>query len=586
MKLKDNIKITLLNMRNSIKRFPITILISIIFAILQIYINEQGYDISRDLREMYNRLTMVVGLGIPLSLFIGLIKENFLRENKIKEVGIYIIGLLFLVFYYNFLILDFRLIPIARYVGLMLFLFLGIFYISGFKKDEHYEFRVMTLFFNFTITFIYSVVLFLGISAIIFTIDKLFDVNIDEKYYFYMFLIVTFVFGISLFLSKFPKKEEEFKDYDYTTSLKVLLNYIVIPLITVYTIILYVYFVKILITWQWPKGLVSHLVIWYSTLSVFIIFLITPILETNKISKAFKIWFPKVVLPILVMMFMSIWQRVDQYGITENRYFIIALGLWVTFIMLYYSFKNPLKNIIIPITLSLVVLNSVFGPFSSFSISRNSQNYRLIKLLEENNILEDGNIVKSASVSKEGQREISNIVHYFNKNHSINELKAFSNDFNIDKFEEVLGFAYSPNLYIDNPYNNQYFYYHLANTERVLDIQGFDYYANLNIWNTFNMKMDDMDLSYDRNNFSLELKQGNTILFKEDLKEIGLGIHNKLKATNNEGKEVNNLEDMMFEKDYGNVRIKMIFNNISGNYKNNEEVSIENLEYLILIDKK
>src|SRR5699024_9242972 len=133
------------------------------------------------------------------------------------------------------------------------------------------------------------------------------------------------------------------------------------------------YFAKILIQWQWPKGLVSHLVLWYSSISVGIIFLINPVLEQCKICSFFKRYFPKFILPILLMMFISIGQRIEQYGITENRYYIILLGLWVTAMMVYYALKRSPNNLIIPISLSIIVVNSIFGPLSSFAVSKYSQ---------------------------------------------------------------------------------------------------------------------------------------------------------------------------------------------------------------------
>jgi hypothetical protein len=213
--------------------------------------------------------------------------------------------------------------------------------------------------------------------------------------------------------------------------MRILLTYIVIPLITIYTIILYAYFAKILITWEWPKGLVSHLVIWYTALSIGVIFLITPLIETDKISRYFKGLFPKLVLPILLMMFLSIGQRIFQYGITENRYYILVLGIWITLIMIYFSVKKQLKNIIIPISLSILVLNSVIGPFSSYSISKYSQNRRLNAILNRNLMISGDTIIRNKNVSKDDKREINNIIHYFINNHSLDDVKVLSDNFKI-----------------------------------------------------------------------------------------------------------------------------------------------------------
>ncbi|NLC03864.1 MAG: DUF4153 domain-containing protein [Tissierellia bacterium] len=585
MRFRERIASTLYSMRNSVKRFPITVIVSILFVIVQIYINEQGYP-SNDIREIYNKISMTIGLAIPLSLCLGFINEVFFNKDKIKQGLTYVIGVIFLVLYYMFFLKEINTLAVIRYTGTMIFLLIGIFYMLRLRNKENYEFHVLSINYSIAITFIYSAVLYMGIIFILFTIDQLFDANIDGKYYFYTFLIVTFIFGVSLFISKLDKINEDYKDYDYSNALKILLIYIVIPLISIYTLILYVYFAKIIVTWEWPKGLVSHLVLWYSTLSVFIIFLITPILEENKIARLFKIWFPKLVLPILLMMFMSIYQRLDQYGFTENRYFVIVLGMWVTGIMVYFSLVKPLRNIIIPITLSLVVLNSVYGPLSAFNVSINSQNNRLNKFLTTNGFLLDGELIKKDQVSQVQQREISNIVEYFKNREMVDKIKIFPDDFKTEEMQDILGFAFKPDIY-GGYISEDYFNYYLDPYEISLDIEAYDYYVYMATWSNRSSKISDLELIYEEKNNSLKLFKGEILLFEEDIKSLVLTLHNKLKDNIDNQKEGVKLEDMIIQKDYESVKIKIIFNNISGRnpYENNK-ISLDGAEFIILIDIK
>ena len=585
MRFRERITSTLYSMRNSVKRFPITVFISIIFVIVQIYINENAYP-SDVIRENYNRISMIVGLGIPLSLCIGFINEVFFTKEKIKQILSYAIGFVILILYYMFFLKEINTLSVIRYTGTIIFLLITFFYISRVRNKENYEFHVISVNTSIAITFIYSAVLYFGIIAILFTVDRLFDVNIDGRYYYYTFLIVTFIFGISLFISKLDNIEESFKQYDYSSALKILLIYIVIPLITIYTLILYVYFAKIIISWEWPRGLVSNLVLWYSALSVFIIFLITPIIEENKLAKLFKIWFPKLVLPILLMMFMSMYQRVVQYGITENRYFIIVLGIWVTGVMLYFSLVKPLRNIVIPITLSLVVLNSVYGPLSALNISISSQNKRLNNLLTTNGFLIDGNLIKKDNVSKEEQREISNIVEYFSNRELLDEIKIFPQEFKTKEMDNLLGFTFNPDIY-GGYRNEEYFNYCLGPMEIALDIKDYDYYAHVATWSNKSIKLADMELIYDEKDNLLKLLESETILFEEDINSIVLSIHNKLKDNRENDKQGVKLEDMIVDKTYGNIKVKIIFNNISGRQPyDSDKIQIDGTEFIILIDKK
>jgi len=581
MKVMDRVKSTIINTKKSVERFPITIIVSFALAILLIYQNEISATLVQEARDNLTRLVMVVGLGIPLSLCIGLLRERFVRVNKF--IG-YILGGLFLVVYYLYLLKDFQMVAMTRYMGTMVFLIIVFFYALKINHDENYEKYVIKVFSGAFLTALYSVVLYLGLAAILLTIDNLFDVNIDGEIYYYMFLIVVFVFAASLFLSKIPEKDDDYKNYEYSKSLKVLLVYIVIPLISVYTLILYAYFVKILVTWQWPKGLVSHLVLWYSVISVGVIFLITPVLEENKVAKTFKIWFPKFILPILVMMFMSIWQRIDQYGITENRYYIILLGIWVLGIMLYFSFKKPLKNILIPISLSLVVLLSVYGPVSSYSMSKSSQNNRLIRILEANKMLVDGNIKSNQFVDKDAQTEINNIITYFISTHSLDDIKVLPANYEVVDSKELFGFEYLPY----NPYevNQDYFSYYVDHYQKPIDIGGFDYYINMSSWNEQLINIDNLAVKYNRSSHTLLINEGDINLITVDINELASKIH-----SDNGGiplsKDMMDLDKMTVNLANDNVKIRILFTNINGRYNiNNEGINLENTEFLLLIDKK
>ena len=376
MKIGDKFKNIYTSIKKSFRRFPITIAVSIALVVISIIINEKGFGLSVDTRNIYERIRMIIGLGIPLSLCIQLIYEQNPNLKGHHKILAYILGAGFLVFYYKFLLKDFNMVNTVRYMVVSLFFYLAFTYIPWLKRKEDYEYYIIKVFSNFFLTAIYSFVLLMGLFAIFFTIDQLFNANIPRKIYYYSFLVVGGIFAPSNFLARIPEIDEDFEEYSYPKGLKVLLLYIVIPLISIYTLILYIYFGKILITRNWPQGIVSHLVLWYSTVSVAVIFFISPILDENKWANRFKSWFPKFNIPILIMMFVSMGIRIKEYGITENRYFALILGLWVLGIMLYFIFSKKLRNIIIPILLSVIVINSGFGPLSSFSVSMRSQNHR------------------------------------------------------------------------------------------------------------------------------------------------------------------------------------------------------------------
>ena len=591
MKLYKRIESTIGNIKLSIKRFPITLIISVILVISLIYLQESPLNLAN--RGRIREINMILGLAIPLSVCIGLLIESFFKEDKLKSTMLYLGGTGFLILYYFIFVAekDFNVVTMSRYGVVILSLVLAFLYIPRLKNNQNYEYYVMDVYSSLAITFIYSFVLYFGISAIFFTIDRLFDVSIKGDFYYYMFLIVSFIFALSLFLSKLPSEDNEFINIEYTKALKVLLLYIVIPLITIYTAILYVYFAKIIVTMVWPKGLVSHLVLWYSTISVGIIFLITPILEENKIAKLFKIWFPKVILPVLLMMFMSIGQRVGQYGITENRYYIMVLGGWVTGIMIYFSLKKPLKNIIIPISLSIIMLNSVFGPLSSYSLSKMSQNRRLENILNRNNMIDNNIIIPNPNVSKEDRIEINNIISYFDSNHEVGEINVFPKDTDIKQVDKLTGFKYEYyNPYVQN--QEIYFFYGSQNSDDYIDITGYDYFVNLNSWNQQKRNIGDLTIEYNNSKNILNLKKNGEILAEQEILSLIEDIHEKQKLTseNDKGKDMLNYKDVTYEvvvptNNADEIKLKIIFTNINGKVSQDDNLIIDGVDFMVLIKK-
>ncbi|MCF6460177.1 DUF4153 domain-containing protein [Clostridium sp. Cult3] len=572
------------SIKNSFKRFPITIGISTALVIMLIILLERGSYLTQDSRIVFQRINMIIALGIPLSLCIKLVYEKNQRFNKIHGISMYIFGGFILILYYYFLLKDFSMVSTVRYTGVSLFLYLAFSYIPWLGRDEGFEFYIIKVFSSFFLTIIYSLVLYLGVSAIFFTVDQLFDVNIPGKYYYYTFLVVAGVFAPSLFLARVPKIDQEFEGYEYPKSLKVLLLYIVIPLITIYSIILYIYFGKIIITKDWPRGLVSHLVLWYSVLSVAVIFFITPILKENKLANRFRSWFPKLIIPILIMMFISMGIRIKQYGITENRYFALVLGLWVIGIMIYFIFKKKLNNMVIPISLSIIALNSVFGPLSGFDVSKRSQNRRLKSLIEKNNMIGEGGLVKPTDdISMDDKLEVGMILKYFNDNHSLKDVKYLPQDFKISNMESVFGFPYMEKSL--NEYSH--FYYFSESRGKTLEVKGYDYLLEgYGIMGKIESN-DDIAVYFNRVDLNFKIEEKGNVIYKKDLKEYGLDVLEKVKDMDLKGNNLIDQDNMTFVDENDKVKVKFIINSIDGERRNQMKDTIfNNIDYYVLIKIK
>ncbi|MBW9156474.1 DUF4153 domain-containing protein [Clostridium tagluense] len=571
---------------SSINRFPQTIGISTACVILLIYISEVIAGTSGDFIETLRRITMIVALGIPLSLCINLFFEGLETYKKVSLYASYLGGTVLLIFYYYFFLKDIGMldmVSMSRYIAFSLILYLIFLFISYLPNRENFEIFAVRVFTRFFTTVLYSLVLYLGLAAILFTIDRLLGINIKGELYYYAFLIVVGIFAPAFFLAGLPTKNEILSLKDYSRLLNVLVLYIIMPLISIYTIILYIYFGKIIITRQWPEGLVSHLVLWYSVISSAVLFFISPLLHEKTWPKRYMKYFPKAIFPLIVMMFISIGIRINAYGVTENRYFVVALGIWAFLVMIYFATTKKLRNIMLPLSLAVITFISVFGPFSSYPVSKYSQNKRLAKIFIANNMIKDSNVIKaSAVVSSEDSRQISSILNYFDRNHSLKDIKGLPLDFKISDMERIMGVKYTDEY---NTGNNGYFYFNSLGALKPIDIKGYDYLFDSRNSRQQSASSSDFSIYFDYESSVLKMAQDGKDIYAKDLMDFATKLMDKYGI--NPKNQATTQEEMLFEDENSKVKIKIQFSNLSGK-KNTSSGKIEskNFEFYVLVKLK
>lgn len=139
---------------------------------------------------------------------------------------------------------------------------------------------------------------------------------------------------------------------------------------------------------DWPRGEVSWLVMGFSILG-FLVYILTKSIENNFIKK-FRKFLPFVVFPQIFMLFYAIYLRINQYGLTTNRYIVVLAGVALFLISLYYiiSKKKSLKYI--PMIFSIMAFVFSFGPWGIHSLPQKLQFESLKNILVETQMYENG----------------------------------------------------------------------------------------------------------------------------------------------------------------------------------------------------
>ena len=303
-----------------------------------------------------------------------------------------------------------------------------------------------TLIFRLFITAIFSVVLFAGLAIALTALDKLFGVSIPGKRYLELWALVAGLFGPWFFLAGVPEDLDGLDGIEeYPKGLKIFAQYILLSLVIVYLLILYAYLLKILIQWNWPKGWVSSLILGFTAVSILSLLLMHPIRDRSENAwiRAAGKWLYIVLIPLIVVLFLAVTERIGDYGITESRYAGIALGVWLSAQVIYFLFSKSRSIKFTVGSLCLLAFLISFGPWGMLGVSQRSQVERLSRLLTKNGILVNGVVHKEhGKVSQADSQEISSIVSYLNGIHGYKAIQSWF----ADKLEEDTQSGHALNL--------------------------------------------------------------------------------------------------------------------------------------------
>ncbi len=397
------------------KRFPTLFIVVASAAALDCFlVGEPSIDPRLDQRlwQLLATCDLLLTLGLAIDLFAESKGYTGLRKWALRLAAILLCGLLYAV-------LDPALYQtdVVR-LGLFIFAFHHLVAFAPFIKrgsnTDFWHFNKV-LFLRFLTAVLYSASLYAGLAVAIFGIEELFNLDLPSEIYGQLFVLVAIGFNTLFFLAGVPAIVETTPvAAPYPKGLKIFTQYVLIPLMTIYLAILLVYEIKILIEWEMPKGLVATLILGYAVFGMLSLLLVWPIRndDGNRWVRFFSKSFYLTMMPLILLLALAVYQRVSHYGFTEERYILMVLTIWLAAITGYFLGFRKGDIQLIPVSLALLALVSIFGPQSATDISRKSQQRRLAQLL---------------SAPTEGAAdERPSIVTYLLEAHGLRSMQAFT----------------------------------------------------------------------------------------------------------------------------------------------------------------
>ena len=269
----------------SFLRFPLAILLAIAGMTISIFLlNAENHFDDALLARCGNGIVSCY-LGMLLSVATTVWAERKGWGRKVAAgARLAVLGLTVL---YFFLMPDhFEEKTVIRWVlyALGLHWLIAVIAFAGSHRIDAFWQYNKDLFIRILTSLLYTVVLYLGLALALEAIEHLFNIDLSYKWYADTWAVLVGVFNTWFFLSGFPSNYGDITTVDYPKGLKIFTQYVLLPILTVYMGILYVYLFKIILTAHWPSGWVAYLVLGFSVAGILALLLIYPIRYVQKTS--------------------------------------------------------------------------------------------------------------------------------------------------------------------------------------------------------------------------------------------------------------------------------------------------------------
>lgn len=568
-------------------RFPLETITAFLGTIISILLIHEKTD---SIVKLFVKLIMCCSLCLVLFLSVSLYFSVTQKKPWIRYASSLVLGSIGIVLIFSFgeeisevEVLQFFVLNLALH---LLVSFAG-FIPKLYNQNEFWEFNKQ-LFIRILTAGLYSGFLFGGLALAITAVQNLFNVELNNNIYGYLFFIIAGIFNTLFFLAGIPDLNySKSLELNYPKGLKNFTQFVLMPLISIYLIILISYEAKILVLFTLPIGWVSYLVLVFSIFGILSFLLIYPIAKDdgNLWMKTFNRWFYFLLIPLLGLLFWAILYRVFLYGFSFDRYYVLALSVWLSIVVFYFLIQNEPKIKFIPISMCIIALLTIIGPQSADSISKYSQLSRFENYMQ-----------MTENLNFKQKQDLTSIVVFLEKNYGAEVMKPLANN-KLNKLlkedqspdgnqiMEALGYEYR-SKYESSEVSNVNFYYNFYSNDfqNIENIHGYD--MSFSLSKNFN-KMDCKNclkingVSYSiqsiEKDYGIDLKINRDVLALKIIDFI-----NKNEAFNK------NYNEKIIQKiDFQKYTVLIIYRSVSGKKKNQvKEVDYYEIDVLLSIKTK
>lgn len=570
-------------------RFPISFLCSVLLFLLLVVDNHIDWIGAEGLHIIVTAVSCFFACGAL---------QLFAESREFSRIQSFFLSLPGLLFPGLFLWLSPQWEQHALFLipGMLLFLMVAPF--IGQKNENgafwHYNAQVWT----FSIIGSLAAILLCGGISLALTVgEKLLGFSVPNKWGQDIWIFGVTVFAPLYVLCRVPCDLGATEmPRTYMMVLKFIVSWICVPLAAIYLLILYAYFFRILIEWELPEGQLGWITVGFGGAGIAAYLVCWPFRDEGSIFlRLFYRYFFWILIIPAVMMLSSIWIRLREYGVTEERYIVFMTGCW--FLAVIGCFLSRVRLLkFIPLILGVFLLLASFGPWGAVSVSLHSQLGRLEKLLVKNEILQNGKIVKvEEEIPFEDEKSISSIVNflekrnrlgiiydrYMEKGGRIEDSEALKSKHISKHTVELMGLEYIGHRQRDRGKNNTFYYKRHASMP-TMNISGYDYIMDIKgDLRMTELSVNDLSTIYSifREGTSIYIQGNGRTLIQADL----VSYINKY-IVGKEGLKKSDIPPFVMENE--NLKIQVIVDYLYGAAMAGQSVEVGKISYILFIGFK
>lgn len=273
-----------------------------------------------------------------------------------------------------------------------------------------------------------SILLFLGLILCVAAFWALIVTDADgwlpETTYLFSGLIAYGGWGLAAFLGALPNAGAR---YEFPAATQKLLLYLFFPVYLLLLLILYLYVGKIIGAGEMPVGTMN----WYASFALLgFAFFFGTLAAQERLPLFFRFlkWGLLLFLPILAIQLYGVWLRYEAYGLTTLRY----TSMICTFCGIYALAVAFLRRKPQQVYLCAAILALIFSltPLNVIDVPLRNQEVRLTQILTENNLLQDGQVIKRDDLPRKTIAEIADIARYIGEDASPLAAQVLAANFN------------------------------------------------------------------------------------------------------------------------------------------------------------